>query len=313
MPHITRDIGASLSRLRPSGPTLLVAGVLAGLLWPQLADCARPLMSPTIFLFTLGTFLRVDGREFRAALRRPLVSVALPLIALVACPLLMLVATRWLGLGAELSLAMVLAVAAPPSSGTAAVARMLGLNATIPLAVTLLSMVIAPLSLAFVALWLDDVALDPLALAARLSMMVGGAGAAALVMRRHAAARVSSHQGCIDGLVLAALLVFAVATMAGVRRQLVEQPVTALSYVGLAFAVNMGLQCLGAAAMPGTLAERLTIGLILGNRNVGLVWSAMGAAVSPRMALFFAASQFPIYILPRLMEVFMRRARKERP
>jgi bile acid:Na+ symporter, BASS family len=313
MPQITRDISESWIRLRPTGPTLLVVGVLAGLLWPQLADSARPLMSPTIFIFTLGTFLRVDGREFRAVLLRPLVSVGLPLIALVACPLLMLVVTRLLQLGSELSFAMVLSVAAPPSSGTAAVARMLGLSATIPFAVTLLSMVIAPLSLTCIALWFADVGLDPLALAARLAMMVGGAGAAALALRRSAATRVSSHQGAIDGLVLAALLVFAVATMAGVRQQLVEQPMTALFYVGLAFAANVGLQCLGAAFVPGTLAERLTIGLVLGNRNVGLVWSAMGVSVSPRMALFFAASQFPIYILPRLMDIFMRRTRKEKP
>jgi bile acid:Na+ symporter, BASS family len=313
MPQIARDVNASWIRLRPTGPTLLVVGVLAGLLWPQLADCARPLMSPTIFIFTLGTFLRVDGREFRAVLRRPRVSVGLPLIALVACPLLMLAVSRVLQFGAELSLAMVLSVAAPPSSGTAAVARMLGLSATIPFAVTLLSVVIAPLSLTFIALWFADVGLDPLALAARLAMMVGGAGAVALVLRRSAAAHVSSHQGSIDGLVLAALLVFAVATMAGVRQQLVEQPMTALFYVGVAFATNVGLQCLGAASVPGTLAERLTIGLVLGNRNVGLVWSAMGASVSPRMALFFAASQFPIYILPRLMDIFMRRTRKEKP
>lgn len=51
--------------------------------------------------------------------------------------------------------------------------------------------------------------------------------------------------------------------------------------------------------LQGDLAQRLTVGLILGNRNVGVVWSALGAAASPRRALYFAATQLPIYILPR--------------
>ena len=68
------------------------------------------------------------------------------------------------------------------------------------------------------------------------------------------------------------------------------------------------------AKIEGTLPERLTVGLILGNRNVGLVWSALGAAASPRMALYFAATQFPIYILPRLIETLIGRdTRKAKP
>jgi len=38
-----------------------------------------------------------------------------------------------------------------------------------------------------------------------------------------------------------------------------------------------------------------------------LVWSALGAAASPRMALYFAATQFPIYLLPRLIETLIGR------
>ena len=65
--------------------------------------------------------------------------------------------------------------------------------------------------------------------------------------------------------------------------------------------------------LPGDLAQRLTIGLILGNRNVGLVWSALGAAASPRMALYFAATQLPIYILPRVIETLIGREKTKVP
>lgn len=304
-------MGPSLARLMPRGPTLLMLGVLAGLAFPDLAETVRPLMAAAIFVLVLGTFLQADGGSFQQALRRPLVSLLLPVLAMLGCPLLIGVGAQGVGLGAELTVALVLSACAPPSSGTAAVARMLGLDPTTPLAVTLLSMALAPLTVPLIAAWFAGLALDPLVLAARLALLVGGAGTTALLLRRHAAARLTSYSNAIDRLVLAGLLLFAIATMAGVRAQIEAQPATALTCIGLAFACNLSLQILGGLLMPGSVAERLTAGLILGNRNVGLVWSAMGAATSPPTALFFAATQFPIYMTPRLIEMLVRRTKKE--
>lgn len=305
------DLGQSFARLMPRGPTLLIIGVLAGLAFPALAQGVRPLMTVAIFVLVLGTFLQVDGAAFRRALLRPRVWLLLPALAMVVCPLAVGFAARGAGFAPELIVALLLSVCAPPSSGTAAVARMLGFDATVPLAVTLLSMALAPVTVPLIAAAFAGLALDPLALAARLALLVGGAGALALLLRRQAAAQLVRHSGTIDALVLASLLLFAIATMAGVRAQIAAQPIAAATCVGLAFACNLALQGLGALLTPGPLAERLTTGLVLGNRNVGLVWSAMGAAVSPMTALFFAATQFPIYMTPRLIEMLVRRGRKE--
>ncbi|WGS20704.1 MULTISPECIES: hypothetical protein [unclassified Bradyrhizobium] len=104
------------------------------------------------------------------------------------------------------------------------------------------------------------------------------------------------------------------AVAGGRREQSVWQGrIVVQACVGLAFACNLALQVLGVLLTPGSLAERLTAGLILGNRNVGLVWSAMGAATSPMTALFFAATQFPIYMTPRLIGVIVWPKRKENP
>lgn len=295
----------------PRGPSLLIIGVLAGLAFPALADSVRPLMAAAIFVLVLGTFLQVDGAAFRRALRRPLVWLLLPALAMLVCPLAVGLVARGAGFRPELIVALVLSVCAPPSSGTAAVARMLGFDATVPLAVTLLSMALAPVTVPLIAAGFAGLALDPLALAVRLALLVGGAGALALLLRRQAAAQLAQQARIIDAAVLGSLLLFAIATMAGVRAQIAAQPAAAATCVGLAFACNLALQGLGALLTPGNLAARLTSGLVLGNRNVGLVWSAMGAAVSPMTALFFAATQFPIYMTPRLIELLVRREKEQ--
>jgi len=41
--------------------------------------------------------------------------------------------------------------------------------------------------------------------------------------------------------------------------------------------------------------------------------SALGAAASPRMALFFAATQLPIYLTPRLIDLLISYARTRKP
>jgi hypothetical protein len=58
------------------GPLLLFFGVLIGSMSPALAAAAKPWMGASVFVFTLGAFLKVDGNAFRVELRRPLQAAA---------------------------------------------------------------------------------------------------------------------------------------------------------------------------------------------------------------------------------------------
>src|SRR6266702_8922160 len=193
----------SLLRLIPRGPTLLALGVLLGLAVPGLADLVRPLMPTTIFLIVLGTLLRIDSQAVVAALRRPTLSVLLPAIVMVACPLLVGLAGRALNLGPEIALTIVLAVSAPPSSGTAAVARMLGLDGAVPLVVTVLSMVLAPVTVPLLAGWFGGLELSPPDLALRLALLIGSAEGVAFLLRRHAAPVLAARGGVVDRIIVA--------------------------------------------------------------------------------------------------------------
>src|SRR6478609_1620704 len=268
-----RLMRSNLPRLIPRGPTLLTLGVMLGLIFPTLAELARPLMPAAIFLIVLGTLLRIDMIAVVAVIRRPSLSVFLPCVAMIACPILAGIAAHLIGLAPELALAIVLAVSAPPSSGTAAVARMLGLDGAVPLVVTVLSMVLAPVTIPLLAGWFGGLEISAFEFALRLALLIGGAEGVAFLVRRHAAPVLAAHGGMVDGIIVAALLVFAAATMADIRAQIAADVQAAMLCLGLAFACNIALQAAGAVLLPGNFGQRLTVGLILGNRNVGLVWS----------------------------------------
>ncbi len=299
-----------LAALAGHGPSLLAFGALLGLAWPGLAELAAPAMPFAIFLLILGSLLRVEAGQLRRALARPTVGLALPLLIMLPCPLLMGILAQLLALPPEMALALVLASAAPPSIGNAAVARMLRLDDALALVVTMTAMAIAPLTVPLSGMIFGGLVLDPLTLALRLLILVGGAAAIALPLRRYAKATLERQGALLDALLLAALLVFALSAMAGLQARLVAEPLMALGHVALAFGVNLGLQGLGMLLLPGSLPQRATAALLLGNRNVGLVWSALGSTASPATALYFAATQLPIYTLPRLLQSILARRQR---
>jgi len=263
-------------------------------------------MPYAIFILVLGTLLRVDSRQIGVTLRQPMAVAVLPMLCMIGAPFLVGGVSYLAGLPPELSLALVLPVAAPPSGGNAAIARMLGLDGALALVVTFASMAIAPVTVPLVAAIIGGVTVDPVALALRLAMLIGTAEGLALLLRRHAAMRLAKQGRAIDCIVLAALLLFAVSTMAGIQARIIAEPLKAMGLLALAFSVNVGFQTLG-ALMPGTAERRATAGLVMGNRNVGLVWSVLGGSVSPLMAFYFAATQLPIYMLPRLWQFVLSR------
>jgi BASS family bile acid:Na+ symporter len=93
--------------------------------------------------------------------------------------------------------------------------------------------------------------------------------------------------------------------MAGVRDRIEAEPWLAAGCIALAYDTNLAFQASGAAVFPGDLPSRMIMGLTLGNKNVGLVWAALGSQVSPLMGLYFAATQLPIFTLPRLAQALL--------
>ena len=302
-----------VARFNSRGPTILALGIILGLAWPAAADFARPAMTLTVFLFVLGSLLRVDAVAFRTNARNPTVFLILPFVIMIVAPILAAAFASSAGLHPDIALALVLAVSAPPTTTTIAVARMLGFDGAAPLVATLVATAVAPFTVPLVADLFGGTSISALALAKSLGLIVGSAVVVAIFVRRFASRQLQTHGEVLDALVVVALLVFSLATMSGVRERIEQEPLLALGCILLAYGCNIAFQIFGALLFPGDLPKRMIVGLTLGNKNVGLVWAALGAQISPTMALYFAASQLPIFTLPRVVQAILREYRRRQP
>ncbi|MCO7632993.1 hypothetical protein NJF54_14250 [Pseudomonas guariconensis] len=290
------------------GPAVLASGCAIGLLLPSSAEAARPLLPMMVFIFVLGTLLRIDNREVVIAVKNLKVSVIFPLLMVAACPYLFGMGAYAISGNQELSLAIAVAVAAPPASGNVAVARMLGLDPSMSLVVVLCSMVLIPVTAPAVLHVFGNgllLLIDPWELAARLALLIGGAEGVAILIRHFSHDIVARHGLAIDGIVVLALFIFSIGTMAGLQSTILEKPVGVAAMIAVAYGVNFVLQLMFGGLYPGSLMSKFTMALNGGNRNVGLLWSALGVTVSPTMALYFACCQLPIHTMPKILQFFL--------
>lgn len=300
-PH-SRDLLAFAGR---NGPLMLFTGVLIGLIAPPLAEAARPMLGLAVFVFTLGAFLKVDLASFRKELERPAWIACVLAWTTFGAPLVMLGLVRLTQPEANLAQGMMLCMLAPPVGSAAAIAAMLGLSAPLSLLATVAATVLSPIYLPPLASWLAGYQLhiDPVAMTARLILIVGGACACATLLRRHAGRFVAENPHAMTGVAVLGLILVAVGAMRGMRSYFLAHPQQVASYLALAFAVNAGFQVLGATLFaPAGRLRALTVGLVSGNRNVTLAWAAMGASLTgqQQVELYLAASVFPIFMLPAL-------------
>ena len=96
--------------------------------------------------------------------------------------------------------------------------------------------------------------------------------------------------------------------MDGVANHFRANPLLVIQLTALAFALALGMIAVTALVFQRVgRARAFAIGLIAGNRNVGLMLVATGFAVPDIAWLYFALAQFPIYLLPHLLKTLARR------
>jgi len=288
---------------------VMAAGVLIGLAVPPLATLARPLLVPTLLIPLALALVRLDWAAAGAWRHRPGAVAAILVFVLGASPLIVWAITRVLaplGFPDTLSQALVLMAASSPIVSNVAIALILGLDAPLAVVVVLAGTALVPLTLPIAADALVGVSLEmPLAeFMGRLLALVGSAFVAAWMVRRLVPARtLEARRELLDGLAVINLLLFGLAIMDGVTAYAIARPGYVALAIVAAYAFNLLLQAAAGLAFRGLGTTRaLTVALLAGNCNMGLVLVALQGRASFDVTVYFALAQIPMYTLPALLK-----------
>jgi len=300
-----------LSFLGRNATLVLAFGVFIGFAVPSLAAFLRPWLALFIIGPLVVALMRIEWSEIWDYTKRWPLILLLCAWMLVASPILVFLTLQDSGAAPGVVAGIVLMAAAPPIVSAAAIAMFMGLNGAVIVVTTVASMWLVPLILPPMALNLLDLHLDiPLWLfMGRLALLVvvafAAAGLGRWLLGRERLAQAKTH---LDGAAVAMMLFFVVGVFDGVTEMTFAQPRHVAIATVLGFAFNIGLQVVSAAVF-WRLGRRvaLSVGLMAGNCNMGLVLVTLADKADPDTAMFFAVGQLPMYILPALLTPLYRR------
>jgi hypothetical protein len=295
------------------GTLLAAASIFVGLLVPPLSAAIKPYLGEAIVVMLMLAFLRVDPADLRRHMTRPGLIAASTVWVMLIVPALL--GTLFWSLGLNQSMPglyfmLVLQMAAPGLMSSPALAALMGLDVALTLASLIVSSAITPLTASlFTHVFLGTALISPLDFGFKLFLIIAGCALAAAVVRRIAGrAFIETQRERIDGLSVIAMSSFAIAAMDGVVGHFIADPLLVIGLTALAFALALGMIALTALVfLRAGRARALAIGLIAGNRNIGLMLTATGFLVPDVAWLYFALAQFPIYLLPHLLKPLAKR------
>ncbi|MDF1721926.1 MAG: hypothetical protein P1U65_14740 [Minwuia sp.] len=289
----------------------LAFAVVLGFAIPPLSSLVRPYLAAFIVLPLVIALMRIDWADLGAYARRWKLMALLCLWMIVVSPVLTWLILKDAGLTEGVLAGMVLMAAAPPIVSAAAIAIFLGLDGAVVIVTTVAAMWLTPFILPPMALNLLDLALE-ISLTTfmfRLAALVTVAFGLAWILRRLIGpVSLVAMRPHLDGAAVLAMTCFVVGVFDGVTEMALDMPVHVLTTTLHAFAFNIALQIAGAALF-WHLGPRiaLSVGLMSGNCNMGLVLVTLADKADPDTIMYFAVGQAPMYTLPVLLTPVYRR------
>jgi len=313
MPDVARNIIAipvqALVWLGSQGTRAIATLVFIGIAVPPAGELLKPYVTEAIFLLLCTSFLRVDLGTLREVLQRPGLVIAATVWTMVAVPLISCGVCRAIGLDfrfPDLYLALSLQAVASPMMASPALAAMMGLDSTLVLVTLVTSTALVPFtaSLFAYAFFGTALSLSPFLLGLKLLAILAGSLLVASAIRwRTGATGIQRHARAIDGLTVLFLFVFVAAVMGNVTGGFLADPLQALELLMLAFAAFFTLLGVTARVFRNAGRERaIALGLMVSQRNMGLMLAATDGVLPGTTWLYFALSQFPIYLSPQLLK-----------
>ena len=303
-----------LSWLGRQGTRAVAALVVIGIVLPSIGTVLKPYVTEAVFVLLCIAFLRVDIAAVKTYLCRPAVVLAATAWTSAAIPLLFGLGCRTFGLtqkAPELFLGLMLQAVASPMMAAPALAALMGLDATLVLVTLITSTALIPITAPLFALVFvgSTLSISPLMLAAKLFAILAGAALVGFGLRRFfGLAAIECHKDRIDGFNIIVLFVFVAAVMESVGFRFLTAPMFTMALAALGFVVFFAVLFLTVLMfLPAGRDRALALGFMASQRNMGLMLAATGGALPDLTWLYFALSQFPIYLSPQLLQPLTRR------
>jgi hypothetical protein len=303
-----------LTWLGGQGTRAVAAVVFIALAVPPLGALLRPYVTEAIFVLLCISFMRVDLAALSGHLRRPALVATATAWTVIGVPVIVGLIVHLTGLTARspgLALALMLQSMASPMMASPALAALMGLDATLVLVTLVTATALVPFTASlFASLFLGDMlSVTPATLGLKLLGILAASLLAATVIRWvFGAAAIQRHRRPIDGFNIVILLIFAAAIMGDVTSDLVAQPVFTIGLALLSFTIYFTLLAITTLLFRRIGYERaLALGLMVSQRNLGLMLAATAGALPPTTWLYFAMTQFPIHMAPYMLTPIARR------
>ncbi len=303
------------------GRYIIVGGLVLGLAIPELAHSVRPLLVPLLVSSLVLALLQVDLGQLREYSRSYSMVLGLLFILLILTPIFVTLEAKVVlvpyGLPLPIAEGMILASMAPPLLAAPAIAFLLGLDSVLALVIALVAHILTPVTIALLTQWLSgyDLVLDVFDLLQRLTLLIGSGFLIGLTLRRFKLIKraTESRQGTavIDGLSVMTLTLLALALMDDVTELAVMEPTFVILAFVCGFVLNPVLQFLGAALfVKSGFRKSLTVGLLAGYRNTGLLIAVLADSVDPMVLTFLAIVQIPTFLMPMISTPVLRKVRQ---
>jgi hypothetical protein len=303
-----------LAWLGGQGTRAIAALVFIGIAVPPIGQFLKSFVSEAIFLLLCISFIRVDIATLRDHLRRPGIVLAATAWTTLGVPLIIGIVGLATGLDArspDVFLALMLQAVASPMMAAPALAALMGLDSTLVLITLVASTALVPMTAPLFAYAFFGAALtlSPFGLGLKLFAILAGsllvAGAIRWIV---GAAAIRRHETAIAGFNILILFVFVAAVMGTVAGSFLADPVRMIGLAMLAFAVFFALLGITTLMFHWTGQERaLALGLMVSQRNMGLMLAATDGVLPGSTWLYFALCQFPIYLSPQLLKPLVRK------
>jgi hypothetical protein len=304
----------ALAWLGGQGTRAIAALVFIGIAVPPVGELLRPFVTEAVFLLLCISFMRVEIGALRDHLRRPAIVLTATAWTTLGVPLIIGVSGLATGLDArspDLYLALMLQAVASPMMASPALAAVMGLDSTLVLVTLVTSTALVPFSAPLFAYVFFGAALtlSPLGLGLKLvAILAGSLLVAAAVRWCVGASAIKRHQDAISGINIVILFVFVAAVMGSVAGDFLADPIRTVELALLAFAVFFALLGLTMLIFRRIGHDRaLALGLMVSQRNMGLMLAATDGVLPGTTWLYFALCQFPIYLSPQLLKPIVSR------